>query len=250
VIDASSDGLPGLDPGGPPLPVFVDTRRTTKRLQHRRTMMIRPALLFALAVQGALVLSVTPSAAQHAGGESLSAEVLNTPGAAEMIRERAFARIQSLQAIRSIGAGLAVGSGIAPGGGPANPNSANPALDRSAVNQQALARIPVRPERSRSSEGDTIAPTFVDQSNTLVVNAIGSPVSIGSGNTVQQQVANSNAVSVGGPAIATAGAENAGGRGKSGGAALSQTATSTATSLGAGTSAPPAAKPAGGGSPR
>jgi hypothetical protein len=204
-------------------------------------IMMRPAILFALAFQGAMVLSATPSVAQRAGGESLSPEVLNTPGAAEMIRERAFARIQSLQAIRSIGAGLAVG-----GGAPANPNSVNPALDRSAVNQQALARIPVRPERSRGSQGDAIAPTFVDQSSTLVVNAVGSPVSIGNGNTVQQQVANSNAVSVGGPAIANAGAENVGGRGKSGGAALSQTATSNATSLGAGTSAPPAAKSAGG----
>jgi hypothetical protein len=210
--------------------------------------MVRPASLFALIFRAALVFAAVPAAAQQAGGEALDPEVLSTPGAAELIRERAFARLQSFQAIR--GNGIS-GFGIA-GGSPAaaaNPNAANPALDRSAINQQALARIPSRgdagflagfsggqalaPSRIRPPVGNVVAPTFIDESKTVVVNAFGSPVSIGKGNIVQQQVANSTAISVGGPASATAAADNTAGRGKPAGAGVTQSATSSATGLGA-----------------
>jgi hypothetical protein len=120
------------------------------------------------------------------------------------------------------------------------------------VNQQALARIPNRGDagflagfsggqaraasRAKPPTGDTVQPTFVDNSKMLVVNAFGSPVSVGNGNIVQQQVANSTAISVGGnPATATAAADNMskrGDRGNSGGTGASQSATSSATSLG------------------
>jgi hypothetical protein len=216
--------------------------------------MVRPALLFAVIIQYTLTLATIPAAAQQSGGETLSPEVLNTPGAAEIIRERAFTRLQvfqSLQAIRS--AGL---QGTATAAVPTDPNAANPAADRSAVNQQAVARIPSRgdagflagfsggaalaPSRVRPPPAEIVAPTFVDRSKTLVVNAFGSPVSIGNGNIVQQQVANSTAISVGAPASATAVTDNAAGRGGPG-AGRSQSATSTAKSLGVPVSPDPAA---------
>ena len=207
--------------------------------------MVRPAFLFAMIVQYTLMFATIPAAAQQSGGETLSPEVLNTPGAAEIIRERAFTRLQvfeTLQAIR--GAGLQGATTSVP----TDPNAVNPAADRSAVNQQAVARIPQRgdpgflagfsgglalaPSRARPPAAEIVAPTFIDRSKTLVVNAFGSPVSIGNGNVVQQQVANSTAISVGAPASATATADNSAGRGGSGGPGRPQFATSTARSPG------------------
>jgi hypothetical protein len=191
--------------------------------------MIRPALLFALTVQAAVTLSVAPAGAQQAGGETLDPEILSNPGAAELIRERAFIRLQTLQSVRSF-----LAPPVVPGSSP-NANSTNPALDRSAINQQALARIPARPERNRGQPGEVFAPTLVDQSQSLTVNAFGSPVTVGDGNAVQQQVANSTAISVGAPASATATTTNEGGRKERNKAGVVQAAQSAAKSSGSST---------------
>jgi hypothetical protein len=212
--------------------------------------MIRTKSLLSLALRAALALSTVPAAAQQTGGEALAPEVLSTPGAAELIRERAFTRLQVFQAVQALRPGAAAVTTAV------NPNAGNPALDRSAVNQQALARVPSRGDagflagfsggqplassRVRPPPAEIVAPTFIDKSKTLVVNAFGSPVSIGNGNVVQQQVANSTAISVGGPASATAAADNPAGRGNHGGTGAAQSATSSAASLGAGAGPAPA----------
>jgi hypothetical protein len=201
--------------------------------------MARLAFLFTLA---ALTLSVAAASAsaQQAGGESLAPEVMNTPGAAEAIRERTFARLQMLQIMQQLRAG-GVPSAAATAG---NPNAVNSALDRSSVLQDMLARIPPRGGRVRPQVAADSAPTFVDQSQTLVLNTAGGPVSVGNDNVVQQQVSTSTAISQGAGSVAgsTASAANdtaAFGRrhGKAGGGAsaapaTSQSATSTAVSVG------------------
>ena len=184
-----------------------------------------------------MAFAAVPAAAQQSGGEALAPEVLNTPGAAEILRERAFARVQSLQslqALRAAGSSSLGFPGAAPAAAaPSDPNGGDPLrLERSAVNQEAVARIPSRGGdpgflagftagqaraasriRAPSFAGDAFGePVVVNQSQTLVVNAQGSPVSIGNNNIVQQQVANSTAISTGGgaPASATSSLINSG----------------------------------------
>jgi hypothetical protein len=207
--------------------------------------MVRPTFLFAVFLQYALTLATTPAAAQQSGGEALAPEVLSTPGAAEIVRERVFNRLQVFQTLQAIrGAGLQGAAAAVT----TDPNAANPALDRSAVNQQAVARVPQRgdagflagfsggaplaPSRIRPPPAEPAAPIFVDRSKTLVVNAFGSPVSIGNGNVVEQQVVNSTAIGIGAPATATGTAVSSTARGNGGTPARSQSAASQATSLG------------------
>src|ERR671939_1379842 len=111
--------------------------------------MPRPASLLAFVFRAALAFAAVPAAAQQSGGEALAPEVLNTPGAAEILRERAFARVQSLQslqALRAAGSSSLGFPGAAPAAAaPSDPNGGDPLrLERSAVNQQAVARIPSR----------------------------------------------------------------------------------------------------------
>ena len=186
-----------------------------------------------------MAFAAVPAAAQQSGGEALAPEVLNTPGAAEILRERVFARVQSLQslqALRAAGSSSLGFPGAAPAAAPSDPNGGDPLrLERSAANQQAVARIPSRggdagflagfsagqaraasrikpPSFGGDGGGGFGEPVVVNQSQTLVVNAQGSPVSIGNNNIVQQQVANSTAISTGGggPASATSSVSNNG----------------------------------------
>jgi hypothetical protein len=205
--------------------------------------MVRLAFLSALT---ALALSVTapPASAQQMGGESLAPEVLNTPGAAEAIRDRVFSRLQMLQVMQSFRAGGVSSAAGASG----NPNVVNSSLDRSSINQEMLARIPPRGGRVRPQMAES-QPTFIDQSQTVVLNTAGGPVNVGNDNIVQQQVSTSTAISngAGGAARSTAsagsdtaghgsghGSGHGGGRGKAtgGAGATSQSATSTAVSVG------------------
>jgi hypothetical protein len=192
--------------------------------------MIRPACHAALV---ALALAASPAAAQSAGGETLAPEVLATPGAAQMIRESAFARLQLLQAVQQLRAGPAGAAPPGAAGVAANLNANTAALDRAGVNQQALGRAQaLAASRARASVASDGPPTVIDQSSRLIVNAVGSPVAIGNGNIVRQQVANSSAISVGAPAAATAAIDAAPGRGERGKpAGAAPSATSTATSL-------------------
>jgi hypothetical protein len=209
--------------------------------------MARSALVLALAAHAALVLSAVPGFAQVSGGEYVAQEFVGVPGVAQQIREREVARLASFQALQALrsgatlaGVATAVPQGFAPAG---SLNGSNPAADRSTLNQAAVARIPGRAEGgllagfsggrplSRPPPAFDAAPstTVIDNSQNLFVNANGSPVAIGSNNVIRQQVANSVATSVGGPAIANSAAESGPGRGRAG-----QTASSSAVSLGAG----------------
>lgn len=200
--------------------------------------MVRFLLVFT--VQTALALASVPAAAQQSGGETLAPEVLNTPGAAEIVVERAVARLQLFQSLQAIrGGGLQSGTAVA------SPSAANAGPDRSAVNQQAVANVPTRGDAgflagfsggralasSRASPrfAETARPTIIDQSKRLVINAVGSPISIGNGNIVQQQVANSTAIGAG--ASANASARNGVDHSPSGGTAHKQSATSSAVNL-------------------
>jgi hypothetical protein len=177
-------------------------------------VMPRRLLLAALVFALARALTPVPAAAQQSGGEALAPEVLSTPGAAEMIRERALVRLQLIQQVQQLRAPV-----IAPA---SDPNGVNPSLDRSSLNQQTLARVPSRgdagflagfaggqPLAASRARPVTVAPTLIDQSHTLVLTAVGSPVSIGNGNLVQQQVANSTAL---GGGVATASTVSSGGK--------------------------------------
>lgn len=199
--------------------------------------MSRSATILALAAHVAM-FCVGTAFAQESGGESVAQELVDTPGALQQIRERAVARLgsfQALQALQSLRAGQGLAGGPITGVISAAPQNAspsgsalngeNPATDRSALNRQAVARIPGRPDGgflAGFSGGRPLSPhpvrvaepepatttTFIDNSNNLFVDANGSPVVIGNNNVIRQQVSTSVATSTSGPAIANSGAES------------------------------------------
>jgi hypothetical protein len=198
--------------------------------------MSRSALVLALATHVAVaVLCAAPVFAQESGGEAVAQALVGAPGALQQIRERAVARLGSFQALQSLRAGQGLAGGPITGVISAAPQNAspsgsalngeNPAAERSALNRQAVARIPGRPDGgflAGFSGGRPLSPhpvpvaepalepattTFIDNSNNLFVDANGSPVVIGNNNVIRQQVSTSIATSTSGPAVANSGAE-------------------------------------------
>jgi hypothetical protein len=194
-----------------------------------------------------LLLMATPVLAQEVGGVALSPDVLKIPDAQQQAMNLAYTLLQRAQIAQQLQQGR-LGLGLAQGSqtqAPTNPNAVNPSAGRSATDQQAIAQALAN--RARPTPVPAYAPSFVEQSNTLVVNqsntlaidrshslvvnAADSPVVIGNGNIVRQQVANSTAISHGTPAIASATLHQGKG-GKGGTTTVSQDATSTAASSG------------------
>src|SRR5919205_2471359 len=139
--------------------------------------MPRPASLLAFVLRAALAFAAVPAAAQQSGGEALTPEVLSTPGAAEILRERAFARVQSLQSLQALRAAGSSSLGF-PGAAaaPSDPNGGDPLrLERSAVNQQAVARIP-----SRGGDAGFLAGFTAGQAR-AASRVKAAPVAVGSG---------------------------------------------------------------------
>jgi hypothetical protein len=226
-------------------------RRIEMTPRARNRIVWRPALVAALAAHVALTFCIGTAFAQESGGEAVAQELVDTPGALQQIRERAVARLGSFQALQSLRAGQGFASGPITGVISAAPQNAfpsgsalngeNPAAERSALNRQAVARIPGRPDGgflAGFSGGRPLSPhpvpvaepalepattTFIDNSNNLFVDANGSPVVIGNNNVIRQQVSTSIATSTSGPAVANSAAESGRRRG-SGGATESSSA--------------------------
>lgn len=200
--------------------------------------------LRALSGIASLMLLATPALAQEAGGVPLTPEVLNIPDAQQQAMNLALGLLQRAQLAQQLQQGR-FGQQVqgVPVQAPVNPNAVNPSADRSATNQQAIARL--RGDAgflggfsggqalalSRAKPMPVPVPTIVDQSQTLVVNAVDSPVALGNGNIIHQQVANSTAISHGAPATASAGTAQRG-KGRKSGATVAQDADSTAVSTG------------------
>ena len=210
--------------------------------------------LSALSGLAALMLAVAPAWAQETGGIQLAPAVLNTPDAQQQAVNLALSLLQQMQVMQQlqqshgmVAAPASAAAASPRATAPFGPNAVNPAAGRSSVNQQAVANMlgdpgylagfsggrPLAASRLRPppATGQAAAPQ-------LVVNAVDSPVSIGNGNIVHQQVANSTAIGRG--ATASSGAVDSGGvaaRGHRRGAAghsgsVSQDASSLAVSQG------------------
>lgn len=188
----------------------------------------------------ALMLTAAPAFAQEVGGIQLTPQVLNTADAQQQAMNLALSLLQRAQLAQQLqmSHGMALAQqGFQPSP-PTSPNAVNPSAGRSAINQQTIANLRGDPGfLAGFSGGQPLAasrlkpllppPTFIDQSHTFVVNAVESPVSIGNGNIVHQQVVNTTAISRGGPVIAGASANQGN---PSGGASVSQHAMSSALS--------------------
>jgi hypothetical protein len=196
----------------------------------------------------ALMLVAAPAFAQEVGGIQLRPEVLNLPDAQQQALNLALSLLQRGQIAQQLlqGRNTASSQG-SPVPAPTNPNAVNPSANLPAVNQQTIASMrgdpgylagfsfgqPLAPSRARPVVVPSYvdqSSTYVDQSRTFVLKALNSPVSIGNGNIVNQQVANSTAINPGGAAIAGSVVNQ--GNGGSGGASLAQKAVSSAISHG------------------
>lgn len=189
----------------------------------------------------ALMLAAVPAMAQEVGGVQIAPDVMNIPDAQQQALNLAFSLLQRAQMAQQLQQphGTLLAPGFPAGTSAADPNAVNPAAGRSSVNQQAVARMLGDPGYLAGFAGGQPlaasrvkpppAASFAVPSQTLVVNAVDSPVSIGDGNIVHQQVANSTAVGSGVSAKAVAG--QGGGHGGGGGSA-SQRASSAAVSDG------------------
>src|SRR5689334_6547457 len=88
-----------------------------------------------------LILLATPALAQEVGGVHLTPEVLNTPDAQQQAMNLALGLLQRAQIAQQLQQGrLGQFQGV-PVQAPANPNAVNPSADRSAINQEAIARV-------------------------------------------------------------------------------------------------------------
>jgi hypothetical protein len=193
--------------------------------------MPRLSVLGILASFAALTVATTVSA-QETGGITLSPEVLKADNAQGQVLDHVLARVQQLQQLRLLNL---------TNGGVVSSNLANPAGALSqgplVAPDAALSLANSLRRRNTRISSDPVFQQFVDNSQSLTVNAPNSSVNIGDNNIVKQQVTTSTAVSPTGNATASAGVGHAshhhgnGGNGKDA-TKSSQTAVSDATSIG------------------
>ena len=178
--------------------------------------MVRNALLSGLAV---LALSVANASAQEAGGIQLSPGVMNTPNAQEQVVSHVLSRLQQLQQLRLIG-----GTPGAPSGANAAQGTSDGSTPGASTGSQQAISVAQQLRLQHAQMAQTVQPVPVAPPVT-VVNAYGSPVTIGNNNAVRNQVVSSTVI---GGGTATASANGS----QSNSAATTQGATANATSYG------------------
>ena len=186
--------------------------------------MLRATLLSGFAI---IALGTAAASAQtESGGVKLSPQMMNTPNAQEQVLNHVFGTLQQAQTLKAL---------TAP---PAAPNSgnANGPSDAASNRQQALGTaqsLAARRAAQQQLEIDRQALSAPPQPTT-VINAVDSPVVIGNGNIVKQQVAKSTTIG-GGSAQSSIDGDQAHGQANAGSA--TQSASSSATSIGGNASA-------------
>ena len=186
--------------------------------------MLRAIFLSGLAIIG--LSAATASAQTDSGGIKLSPEMMNTPNAQEQVLNHVFGRLQQQQTLKALTAPpAATGSG-----------NANSPSDAAGSRQQALgtaqsfaARRAAQQQLQMEQQALSAPPQ-----QTTVINAVDSPVVIGSGNIVKQQVAKSTTIG-GGSAQSSIDGNQA--HGQANASSATQSASSNATSIGGNASA-------------
>ena len=181
--------------------------------------MLPASLLSGVAI---LALSAAAASAQtESGGIKLSPEMTNAPNAQEQVLNHVFGRLQQQQTLKALTAPpVATNSG-----------SLNSPSDAAGSRQQALGTaqsLAARRAAQQQLELEQQALSAPPQPTT-VINAVDSPVVIGSGNIVKQQVAKSTTIG-GGSAQSSIDGNQAHGQANAGSA--TQSASSSATSIG------------------
>ena len=186
--------------------------------------MLRATILSSLAL---IALSTATASAQtESGGVKLSPEVVNTPNAQEQVLNHVFGRLQQQQTLKALTAPTA-----APNSGTANsPSDAAGSRQQALGAAQSFAARRAQQQQLQIEQQALSAPP----QPTTVINAVDSPVVIGSGNTVKQQVAKSTTIG-GGSAQSSIDGNQAHGQANASSAA--QSASSNATSIGGNASA-------------
>lgn len=206
--------------------------------------------LSALSGLAALMLAVAPACAQETGGIQLAPAVLNTRDAQQQAVNLALSLLQQVQVMQQLqqphgGVAAPASAAVATPGAtaPSGPNAVSPAARFSSMNQQAIAKVLGDPGYLAGFSGgqplavSRVRPPATGQAAAppLVVNAVDSPISIGSGNIVHQQVVNSTAIGPGATAssgAAASGSVAARGQGRGAVGSVSQGASSVAVSQG------------------
>jgi hypothetical protein len=179
---------------------------------------MRSILLSAVAV---LALSTVAVAQSEPGGIKLSPEVMNAPDSQEKALSHVVGRLQQSQQLKALNS---------PSVGP-NSGAANSTPDVSTSRQQAIDKaqsFAARRAQQQQLQMEQQALSAPPQSTT-VINAIDSPVVVGSGNTVTQQVAKSTTIG-GGSASSSIDGNKA--KGQANATSASQSASTNATSIG------------------
>ena len=182
--------------------------------------MLRSVPAIALLVS---LMGIAAASAQEMGGVALTPQVLDNQNASASVLDHVLARAQAFQQLRALAGGAPTSSNAA---NPANQASAAQATGLSSANAagglqgasfvagffQGRAANTTLVQQEINNTSQTFAVTnntsqsfaLTRNSHSLTVNAVDSPVSIGNGNIVQQQVSSSTAISNGGaPASAT-----------------------------------------------
>ena len=184
--------------------------------------MLRHIPLSGLAV---IAWSMGALAQTESGGIKLSPEMMNTPNAQEQVLNHVFGRLQQQQTLKALTAPSAPNTG-----------SANSPPDAAGNRQQALGAaqsFAARRAAQQQLELEQQALSAPPQPTT-VINAIDSPVVIGNGNSVKQQVAKSTTIG-GGSAQSSIDGNQAHGQANT--STATQSASSSATSIGGNASA-------------
>jgi|SRR5579883_613485 len=146
-----------------------------------------------------LAIGMTSARAQESGGIELAPQVLADENAQGKVLEHVLGRLQQVQQLRLVNpSGAPTGSNLA--------NTASSVGDPQATGTTPADALSQASTLRRHASAASFQQQIINNSQSLTVNAYESPVSIGSNNTVTQQVTSSTAVSANGPATASAGA--------------------------------------------
>lgn len=155
------------------------------------------------------LLGITAASAQETGGVALTPQVLDNQNATASVLDHVLGRAQAFQQLRALGL---------TGGAPTSSNAANPANAAAATqgagtgSPNTAGGLPGAAFVAGFFQGRAVNTTVLQQeinntqqsfaltnnnSQSLTVNASNSPVTIGNGNIVRQQVSSSTAINNG-----------------------------------------------------